>query len=283
MRRKRNKLEFKYVLVLIIIVILILIAILSYALKGNKKLNFAESIIKDTIVGIQKVVYYPFHGIHNLFTDFYDLKNVLKENEILKNNIDELDSLKAENEELKREIDSLKKELNIDFVLTDYTYLNATVINRNSGYWYNTLTVDKGKHNGVEVGMVVINSKGLIGKVIAVSEFSADVRLVTTTDTNNKISITVVSDENKITGLINGYDYNKNILQVEGISNTENVSVGNLVYTSGFGGVFPSGILIGKVESITTDVYDLSKIINVTPSVNFDDINYVSILKRDDT
>ena len=69
---------------------------------------------------------------------------------------------------------------------------------------------------------------------------------------------------------------------MEGISNTETVNVGDLVYTSGLGGVFPSGILIGKVDSITTDVYDLSKIINVRPSAKFDDINFVTILKRTD-
>ena len=69
-------------------------------------------------------------------------------------------------------------------------------------------------------------------------------------------------------------------MEVEGISNTKTVRVGDLVYTSGLGGVFPSGILIGKVESITTDSYDLSKIINVKPSANFENINYVTILKR---
>ena len=55
-----------------------------------------------------------------------------------------------------------------------------------------------------------------------------------------------------------------------------------MVYTSGLGGVFPSGILIGKVSEITTDVYDLAKIIKVKPSANFEDINYVTVLKRND-
>ena len=86
----------------------------------------------------------------------------------------------------------------------------------------------------------------------------------------------------KLTGIINGYDYKKGLLTVEGISNTATVNNGDYVYTSGLGGVFPSGILIGRVEGITTDDYDLSKIINVKPSAKFDDINFVTVLKRND-
>lgn len=280
-RRKRNRIDIKYIIVGIVAITIIMIAILSYALKKDKKLNGLEILVKDTVTGIQRVVYYPFKSINSLISEFNELRNVRKENEILKNKIETSDSLEAENIELKRELEKLKEELNIDYVLSDYDYLNATVVSRNTGYWYNTLTIDKGSKNGVEVGMVVVNSGGLIGKVVTVSNFTSDIRLITTTDTNNKISVTVTNGENKITGLINGYDYDKQVLEVEGISNTENVNVGDYVYTSGLGGVFPSGILIGKVESITTDVYDLSKIINVTPSVDFDDINYVSVLKRD--
>ena len=280
-KKKKNKIDLKYIIVGIVAFVIIIIAILSYILNRDKKLNIFETIIKDTVVGIQRVIYYPFNAISDLIGEYNELRDVLKENEILKSNIDKTDSLEAENIELKKEIEQLKSELDIDYVLSDYTYLNATVVSRNTGYWYNTLTIDKGLQNGVEVGMVVINSTGLIGKIVTVSNFTSDVRLITTTDTNNKISVTVTDGENKITGLINGYDYEKGVLEVEGISNTESVNVGDFVYTSGLGGVFPSGILIGKVESITTDVYDLSKIINVTPSADFDDINYVRVLKRD--
>ena len=130
--------------------------------------------------------------------------------------------------------------------------------------------------------MVVVNSTGLIGKIIRTTTFTSEVRLITTSDTNNKISVSISNGNNKINGLINRYDYENNLLEVEGISNTEEVNVGDFVYTSGLGGVFPSGILIGTVESITTDEYDLAKIINVKPSADFNDINYVAILKRKD-
>ena len=282
MNKRRKKLELRYIILIAIAAIVVLIVALSYALKTNKKLNTFESIIKDATVEIQKVFYIPFMGLDTMISDYVGLKDVLKENKILKSNVEKVDSLEAENEELKQELKKLKDELNVDHVLSDYDYLNATVINRNPLSWYNNLTIDKGSNNGVKEGMVVINSTGVIGKTINVSTFSSDVRLITTTDTDNKISVSIISDGKKLTGVINRYDYKTKCFEVEGISNTDKVSVGDMVYTSGLGGVFPSGVLVGKVSEITTDVYDLAKIINVTPSANFEDINYVTVLKRND-
>ena len=282
MNRKRKKLEPRYIILIVTVIIIVLIAVLSYALKTDKKLNTFESIVKDVVVEVQKIVYFPFKNFSTMLSNYNSLKDVLEENRILKSNVEKIESLEAENVALKKELEEMKNELNIEHVLTDYDYLNATVVSRNAATWYNNLTIDKGSHNGIEEGMVVINSTGVIGKTTNVSTFSSDVKLITTTDTNNKISVTITNGDKKLIGLINGYDYKTKYLEIEGISNTDNVAIGDLVYTSGLGGVFPSGILIGKVADITTDVYDLSKIINVTPSANFEDINYVTVLKRTD-
>ena len=281
MNKKSKNLKNKRIF-LVVLIVVVIIAVLSYTLKSDKKLNTFESLIKDSVIEVQKIFYTPIKNFSNMIEDFFSLKNVQEENKILKSNVEKMESLEAENIALKQEIEKMKSELNIEHVLSDYDYLNATVITRNSFYWYNTLTIDKGSHNGIKEGMVVINSTGLIGKIENVSTFSSDVKLITTNDTNNKISVTITNGDNKLTGLINGYNYGDGYLKVEGISNTATVNVGDLVYTSGLGGVFPNGILIGHVENITTDVYDLSKIINVKPSANFNDINYVTILKRTD-
>ncbi|MDY4996231.1 MAG: rod shape-determining protein MreC [Bacilli bacterium] len=269
-------------LFLVILIIVIVSAVLFYTIKKDRSLNTFESFTKDIVVEVQKIFYQPIHGFSKMIEEFTSLKDVKKENQILKSNVEKMEATETENIELKQEIERLKGELNIEHVLTDYDYLNATVISRNSFYWYNMLTIDKGSHNGIKEGMVVINSTGLIGKITNVSTFSSDVKLITTNDTNNKISVTVTNGDTKLTGIINGYDYKKGLLTVEGISNTATVNNGDYVYTSGLGGVFPSGILIGRVEGITTDDYDLSKIINVKPSAKFDDINFVTVLKRND-
>ena len=278
--RKKQGISKKYILILIIILIILLLIIFSFTLKEDRKLSKAESLLKDGLIYSEKIITYPFNYIKENIKEYKKLKDVNKNNNILETSIDRIDSIEAENIELRRQLETLKEELNINYTLSDYEYLNATVVSRNVGYWHNKITINKGTYNGVEKDMVVISSKGLIGKVIKTSTFTSDVRLITTSDTSNKISVHISNGDNNLYGLINSYDYNKNVLELEGISNTKDVNIGDYVYTSGLGGVFPTGILIGIVEEITTDSYDLAKIIKVKPSADFNDINYVSILKR---
>lgn len=278
--RKKQSISKKNILILIIILIILLLIIFSFTLKEDRKLSKAESLLKDGLIYSEKIITYPFNYIKENIKEYKKLKDVNKNNNILETSIDRIDSIEAENIELRRQLETLKEELNINYTLSDYEYLNATVVSRNVGYWHNKITINKGTYNGVEKDMVVISSKGLIGKVIKTSTFTSDVRLITTSDTSNKISVHISNGDNNLYGLINSYDYNKNVLELEGISNTKDVNIGDYVYTSGLGGVFPTGILIGIVEEITTDSYDLAKIIKVKPSADFNDINYVSILKR---
>ena len=278
--RKKQSISKKYILILIIILIILLLIIFSFTLKEDRKLSKPESLLNDGLIYSEKIITYHFNYIKENIKEYKKLKDVNKNNNILETSIDRIDSIEAENIELRRQLETLKEELNINYTLSDYEYLNATVVSRNVGYWHNKITINKGTYNGVEKDMVVISSKGLIGKVIKTSTFTSDVRLITTSDTSNKISVHISNGDNNLYGLINSYDYNKNVLELEGISNTKDVNIGDYVYTSGLGGVFPTGILIGIVEEITTDYYDLAKIIKVKPSADFNDINYVSILKR---
>ena len=281
--RKKKMTSKKYVFIGVVILIIILLIIFSFTLKEDRKLNPVESFLRDTLSYAEKIVTYPFSYITTKTREYNKLKDVNEENDILETSLDRIDAIETENVELRRQIDALKNELNIDYTLTDYEYLNATVTSRSVGYWYNTITINKGSYNGSEKDMVVINSKGLIGRVIKTSTFTSDVRLITTSETNNKISVHISNGDNNLYGLINNYDYSKNLLEVEGISNTKDVDIGDFVYTSGLGGIFPSGILIGSVSEITTDSYDLAKIIKVKPSADFSNINYVSVLKRKDS
>ena len=111
--------------------------------------------------------------------------------------------------------------------------------------------IDKGTYNGVEVDMVVVNSDGLIGKVVSTTTFTSDVKLLTTSDTNNKISVAISNGKNKLYGLIKDYNYKNNYLEVEGISNTESVSIGDYVLT---GGEVPAMVLVDSITRLIPGV-----------------------------
>lgn len=277
---QHRKKRFKYWWLVITVIIIGIIVLFSYTLKTDRKTNTVESIIKDGISIIQKVVTFPFQSIGNFFSDIKELNHAREENEKLKQKIESYDRLEAEKQELEKQLQALKEELNIDQVLSEYDYINTTVLSRNVGYWYNTITIDKGKNKNIEIGMAVINNTGLIGKVVNVTNLTATVKLITNSDLNNKISVAVNHENHDLYGLISSYDAENKLLRVEGISNNDVVKEGDYVYTSGLGGTFPSGILIGKVYNITIDEYGLSKIIEVEPSADFDDLNYVSVLKK---
>ena len=129
--------------------------------------------------------------------------------------------------------------------------------------------------------MAVIVSEGLIGKVVSVSNFTSTVKLLSTDELSNKISIKIETEKNSLYGLLTSYNKSKNIYLIEGISSNNGIKKGDKVVTTGLSEIFPSGILVGTVKKVTVDKYELATAIEVTPAVNFDDIKIVTVLDRD--
>ena len=274
--KKKSKVK---VIILVVVVFAILLGITSYTIDDDRDLNFFEKAIKDTTTFISKIFYTPIKfikdeiDIHNEKKDLYEKYTALKEKE------SKTDLYYAQIKELQKEIADLKSTLDLNSTLSEYTYINATVVSRNIGYWYNNLTIDKGEKNGVKLGDAVITKNGLIGKITSVSNFSSTVKLLTTDEISNKISVKINSDDNYFYGLLTGYDKDLNVYKIEGI-NIDDIKEGDLVTTTGLTDYFPSGILIGYVSRVVKDEYDLNSIVEVTPSSDFKNISIVTILNR---
>ena len=97
-----------------------------------------------------------------------------------------------------------------------------------------------------------------------------------------KIILIVVLTNDNLYGILSGYDYNTNILKITSINKNLDIEENASVYTSGMGGIFPSGILVGNVKNIVSDQYDVSKIVEVTPSTDFNNTKFVNILIRNE-
>ena len=255
---KTKKKKIRNISILIILCFLLSI----FLLQRRNNISFIEKLIRDIFL-----------------TPLNITSDVISSNKEITQD-DSLNLLKLENDELKKEIDELKNIININDMLSDKVAVTANVVNRNIGYFFDNITINKGSSSGITEGMAVVAGTGLIGKTKQVSNYYSDIVLLTSKSIG-KISVKIDNNDNTfVYGLLNGYDIDTNVYYIEGISETTNVNIGSLVTTTGMGDIFPSGILIGTVTNITTDHFDLSKIVEVSPSVNINDFTVVSILKR---
>ena len=128
----------------------------------------------------------------------------------------------------------------------------------------------------------MINNDGLVGKISKVSNYVSVVKLLANENTSDKISVKIKIKDKYIYGLISKYNAKDNTYTVEGISENVEIPTKSDVVTTGMGD-FPSGLLIGHVKSFTTDNFDLSRVVVVESSVDFDSLDYVTVLKRKDS
>ncbi len=277
---KKRKIDKRYLFILIVIAIALVLVVLATSLKKDRDLSSVEKVAKDIGTVVLKVVGAPFNFVHDSIESMIEKDNIYEKYKELKNKEEQIDSVLSQNDNLKSEINKLKDTLKLNTLLSDKVYLNATVVSRNIGYWYEEITIDKGSKDGIEKDMAVVNPKGLIGKITKVSNYSSTVQLLSNDHMSDKISVKIKTKDDYVYGLISMYDSKSNTYTVEGISENVNITKGADVITTGMGTIFPSGLMVGKVKKVTTDNFDLSKVVEVESAVNFDDLDYVTVLKR---
>ncbi|MGL5540065.1 MAG: rod shape-determining protein MreC [Erysipelotrichaceae bacterium] len=262
-----------------------IIAFLSSFIIITSSLQSAKSVSGVTYNAFTMLKYAIIDGpvafVSDLVDDFQTLWQVHLENEVLKQEIAKMQFNAYEYQENTRQLTELKELLAIQDRYATYQKVNANVILRDQEMWNNYLMIDVGENQGLAKNMAVISSKGLIGRVEEVYPTSAKVKLLTTTDKSNKVSTKIIYGSNQsVDAVLESYDVNKKSFVVRLFSNNDDLKVGDHVVTSGMGGVFPPGINIGKINEIVNLNNQLGKTIYVTPDADFQNFQYVSVLKQ---
>lgn len=278
--RKKRKIESRYYIVIILFLILLILGIWMYFVREKRNPNPVEQVLQDTFLFVQKIVSKPFHFVTDKIQESKDKNKIYEKYKELEKQIEQVQAVSAKNAELESELQEMKSLLKFNQTLTESSYLNATVVLRNMDSWNQTITVDQGKKQGVEEDMAVVTSQGIIGYVLHTSYFNSTVKLLTSVDENHKVSVKIEGNEGYIYGLLSSYDTKTGYYKIEGIAENTEIKEGANVITTGLGNTFPAGILLGTVIQIQKDHFDLARTVLVKPSVNFDEIRYVTILKK---
>ena len=211
------------------------------------------------------------------YTTFFALRD---ENDALRADIESLNLYKAQLMESNREIDELKAILELKTSMSRYDLISATVIGRDISGWNDLIKIDVGINDGIDENYAVITTKGVIGRVTVASDNSSIVKLITTEDGSNKVSVKIqINAENTAEAYLESYDSEKNAFVLKLLSTGYTVTPGMTVITSGMGGVFPSGLLVGTVSEVSDLTNAVGMSVYVVPAADFSDFSYVSVVK----
>ena len=223
----------------------------------------------------------PANAITGFFEDFSSLWNTMEENKILRSQIELISVYQAKLEEAYRDIEDLKQFNELLLSMSESETISATIIQRSTENFTNSLVINIGSNDGVELGDAVISSKGLIGKVSSVSENTSIVLLLTTELEINKITVKIQVDPSKTSeAILEKYDPNTQSYSLKLLDTNSSITEGMKVISSGSGGLFPSGLLVGTVNHVENLPNAIGLKILVKPAADFYHLNYVAVVKR---
>lgn len=246
--------------------------------KDRTDAPFFNNVITSIVSPVQKF----FSAIGNKYQEFIDgfvsKDDLIAENKNLNKRILELEEQNRDYTITKNENEQLKKMLDFKEENKDLNLTAARVIAKEQGNWFNQFKIDKGTNDGIENNMAVISDQGVVGYISSAGTTSSLV--VSIIDPGSSLGAQVVRSGD-ITIVEGDTEYlKKGLCKMSYISSNSVVMVGDSIVTSGLGGVYPKGILIGKVKEVTTDVHGISQNATIEPAVNFEKISEVFVVKK---
>ena len=242
------------------------VVLLSLESINSKSLNFIRSAIKDVIYRTSFIASIPGNTISPMYTTIREHFKIYEQYELIKLELQQLKNQQNQIAYLKTENDKLKKVIE-DTDIYNYESVTSRVLIDKESPFLKSVILNKGFNSGLKKGMPVLKGPYFVGRITEVNYLSSRVLLIS--DLNSKIPVLIEPRGYQAIMSGTGDDF----AQLDFLPKNHQLEVGNMVYTSGTGGIFFEGIPIGRVELIEEKFYvkffsDLSQLyfINVITS-----------------
>ena len=236
--KKGNKQKFSLLALIIASVIL-----LSLESINSKSLNFVRSAIKDVIYRTSFIASIPGNTIGPMYTTIQEHFKIYEQYELIKLELQQLKNQQNQIAYLKIENDKLKKAID-DTDIYNYESITSKVLVDKESPFLKSVILNKGFNSGLKKGMPVLKGPYFVGRITEVNYLSSRVLLIS--DLNSKIPVLI--EPMGYQAIMSGTGDDLALLDF--LPKNHQLEVGNLVYTSGTGGIFFEGIPIGRVELI---------------------------------
>jgi rod shape-determining protein MreC len=211
------------------------------------------------------------------FQQIWNFRSTAQENEQLKERLMQVETelnnarqATAENERLKGLL-GLREQ-------TDIKSVPARVIARDPSVWFNTITINRGSSSGIEMNMPVVTTGGIVGRVITVSPFAAQVMLLTDEKAGAGAVVGQLGQSGALGSVRGRADLGVALIEMRYVSGTEKVEVGDNVMTTGQDGIYPAGLNVGRVVDVKSGTATQAHHILIQPGAQLDRLEEVAVL-----
>ena len=277
-RRRRRRIEFefhpKYLWIFCIILCVVLMFV-SY--RFPERFSGVKTFAGNVISPMQRGINTVGRSISDRLQAFRDVKELRKENEQLKDKIEDLTTANQQLTQDKYELDGLRRLYELDAKYMDYDKVAARVIASDTNNWFYSFIVDKGTDQGIAVGMNVMAGNGLVGIVSETGKNWSRVRSII----DDNCNVSGMSLESQDTCIVSG---DLKLMKEHGVIRVDMISMdaafkedGEIV-TSHISDVYLQGILIGYIQDIRIDSSNMTKTAYLIPAVDFERLDEVLIV-----
>lgn len=268
----------KYGIRLLALVVLIAVVFTVATGLGQGKANTVEDTAGAVRSPFQKVAQALVSRVEGFYGYLFNYDMLMQENENLRAQIAELEKQVRENEQAKEENVKLRELLNLSQKHSDFVFESAKVVSWNASNWASTFTISKGYESGLEVGDAVVTEYGVL--VGTVSEVGTNWSTVdTVVDIGTKIGVLVGTEETSAMLLGDYTLMSSQYMKISFVAESGQVITGDVVVTSGAGGAYPQGLILGTVSSVHSEAAGQIEYAVVEPFTNLNALTQIFVIK----
>ena len=264
--------------VILLVSVLTVFLLVGLQAQGKYKFVFMEEFVTSVLAPVQSIVSNVGFNLRKvslstgeLMTAYRDNQTLRAENEEIRQNNLNVAEIMAENVRLRTMLDYKKTANQFDFV-------TAAVVGRDLGSWNSIIIINRGIADGITKDMPVVTAQGLVGSVVTVYDHVAKVQLIL--DGRSAVGTLVQRPESRVAAIVEGNSGTPLTPRMVNIARDADIIKSDKLITSGFGGIYPKGLLIGEVVDVINEEGGLLKYASLKPAVDFDRLEEVLVIVR---
>lgn len=267
----RKKLSGRKNIIIIVSLVLVSFALMTFDIKRSQSPSIFETVLMWVVSPVQNLITLTLDSANDVVDHYLLVAEVSEENEKLKQ---EIGKLIRQNNELREELRQ-KARLGDLMEYQEERQLKsvvATVIGRDATQWARVVFINKGTQDGIKENLAVVTNRGVVGHVIQAGLNTSKVMLIV----DGRSSVDTLFSYDRISGIVVGTGME--FCEMKYVPITAEVNVGDQIVSSGLGGVYPKGLVVGTVISITKATQGLFQEITIAPSADFGRLEEVLVL-----